>query len=78
MRRKYVFRLKLKEILMRRGITQRDLAIKSGVREATLSEMVNENRNTINKIHLGMVMDALNITELEDILELTIIYEEEK
>lgn len=78
MKRHYEFRLKLKEIIERRGITQRELAYKTGIREATLSEMVNETRGIINKKHLGLVMDALNITELEDILEMKIEYVEEK
>ena len=73
MGRTYLFKLKLKEVLNRKGISQKQLAEMTGLREATISEMVNDSRSTYNKKHLAIVMDALNITELSDILELKVL-----
>lgn len=73
MKREYYFKLKLKEVLIKRGITQTELSERTGLRQATISDMVNDTRNVYNKKHLAIVMDALNIIHLDDILELTVI-----
>lgn len=72
MRRKYHFRLKLKRLLEERNITQKELAEMTGIREATISEIANNSRTVINKSHLSKIMNALNLTKLEDILDLKI------
>ncbi|AYJ76388.1 transcriptional regulator [Bacillus phage BSP12] len=71
-RRTYDFRVKIKEVLEERGLTQKDLAEMTGIRAAAISEMAQGTRTVINKSHLTKIMDALNITRLEDILGLTI------
>ncbi|QIW88790.1 transcriptional regulator [Bacillus phage P59] len=68
----YNFRLKIKEALEKAGMTQKDLARETGLREATISEMSQNARTVINKVHLAKIMDALDITELSDILELNV------
>ena len=75
MKRIYQFRLKLKEVLNSKGISQKELSKMTGIREGTISEMANDTRSTYNKKHLATVMDALNVTKLEDILELRVIEE---
>jgi putative transcriptional regulator len=72
MKRTYTFRLKIKQVLQERNMTQRELYELTGIREATLSELANNSRTVINKSHLGKIMDALDITKLEDILEVAI------
>lgn len=72
MSRVYVFRFKLREVLERKGITQKELSHLTGIREGTISELANDNRSVYNKNHLIRIMDALNITELSDILELQV------
>lgn len=72
MRRTYTFKLKIKEALKEADLTQRDLAELTGLREATISELATNSRSVINKGHLAKIMDALDITKLEDILELKI------
>lgn len=67
------FRLKLREVLERRGIQQKELARMTGLREATISELVNDTRGAYNKKHLIVIMTALGITDLNDILELIVI-----
>jgi putative transcriptional regulator len=71
--RLYHFNFKLRELLERRGMSQKELAEKTGLREATISEMVNDSRSVFNKTHLVKVMDALNVTDLNELLELHVI-----
>ena len=73
MERVYVFNLKLKEVLERKGISQKELSRMTGIREGTISELVNDSRSVYNKKHLITIMQALNIVDLNDILELRVI-----
>jgi putative transcriptional regulator len=72
-RREYIWRIKLGEILDRKGLTQTELAKKTGLRQATISELVNNTRTIINKHHLSRVMDALDLVEIDDIMELHVV-----
>lgn len=63
--------IKLKDILKEKNITQKELAEMTGLREATISELANNSRNAINKDHLILIMKALNITDLNRIINLT-------
>ena len=65
-----IIKLTIKEILIRKGITQRELAQMVNLREATISEMVNNSRKTINKEHLILVMKALKVNDLHDVIKL--------
>lgn len=62
-------RIKLKEVMDERSITQSKLSEMTGIRQAAISEMVNNRRDTINKAHLETIRKALEITEFDDILE---------
>lgn len=72
MKRTYRFKLKIREVLEKRGMTQTELAQLTGLRGAAISEMANGSRTVINKSHLGKIMDALDITDLNEILEVKI------
>lgn len=72
MKRTYGFRVKLKDALFERGMTQKELAEVTGLRESTISEIASNSRSTINKAHLSKIMDALDMNELDQILELRI------
>ncbi|MDM5229665.1 helix-turn-helix domain-containing protein [Lysinibacillus pakistanensis] len=61
--------IKLKEVLAERGITQKQLAEQSGIRANAISEMVNNQRQTINKDQLAKVCEVLGIERVEDMLE---------
>ncbi len=61
--------IKLKEVLVERGITQKQLAEQSGIRANAISEMVNNQRQTINKDQLAKVCEVLGIERVEDMLE---------
>jgi putative transcriptional regulator len=69
----YHFNFKLREVLKRKGVTQKELAEMTGLREATISEMVNDSRSVYNKDHIVRVMDALHVEDLNEILELIVI-----
>ena len=69
MKKKYVVKLKVKEAIEVRGITQKKLAEMSGIRESTVSDIVRGSRTVINFEHLAKIAEALevnNITELID------------
>lgn len=69
MKKKYIVKLKVKEAIEKRGITQKKLAEISGIRESTISDIVRGTRTVINFEHLSKIAEALevnNITELID------------
>ncbi|MCP8970144.1 helix-turn-helix domain-containing protein [Ectobacillus ponti] len=70
-----MFRIKIRELLARRGMNQKDLALVTGLREATISEMVNDTRTSYNKKNLLRIMEALKVTDISEILEVIVIKE---
>lgn len=62
--------MKLGEVLEARGMTQVELKDKCGVRQAYISEMVNNSRTTINRRNLAKVIKALGITDMNEMFEL--------
>lgn len=62
--------IKLKHLLKEKNVTQKELAEKTGLREATISEIANNARSTINKKQLVAIMKALNVKDLNRIMEL--------
>ena len=63
-------RIKLKEALNERGMSQKELAEKSGLRANAISEMVNNQRSTINREHAALVAKTLNITDMNELFTL--------
>jgi putative transcriptional regulator len=62
-------RFKLKEVLENRKMTQKELAQKSGVREATISDIVRGTRTVINFSHLADIVTALEIMDIREIMD---------
>lgn len=62
--------VKLKEVLVEREITQKQLVEMTGLRPAAVSELVNNQRTSINKDHIARICEALNIKKIEEIIEL--------
>ena len=54
----YQVKLKVKEILEERKITQKKLAEVSGIRESTISDIVRGARTVINFEHLSKIADS--------------------
>lgn len=64
-----MIRIKVKEILIERGLTQRDLAKLTEIREATLSQIVRGNVDKINLEYLEKIMFALELKDFNDVFE---------
>lgn len=70
-------RIRLKEVLEERGINQTELADLSGVRRPSISEFATDARTTINKKQLLKIMEALNITDIRELLEIVVVSKSE-
>lgn len=60
-------RMKLKEVIAERGLTQAKLSEISGVRPNIISEMSNNQRSSINREHIAALIKALNITDMNEL-----------
>ena len=65
----YQVKLKVKEILEERKITQKKLAEVSGIRESTISDIVRGARTVINFEHLSKIVEALEITDIRELID---------
>ncbi|WP_342546104.1 helix-turn-helix transcriptional regulator [Lysinibacillus sp. FSL K6-4013] len=63
-------KLKLDKQLKERKLRQKDFAEKSKLRPATISLMVNNKYDRLQLDHLLSVMQTLNITDFNEILEI--------
>lgn len=68
--KKLDMRVKLKEILEERSMTQGELVKMTGLRQAVVSELVHNQRMSLKKEHITKICEALNIKRIEEILEL--------
>lgn len=62
--------VKLEGLLESRSMTQRNLVELTGLRAATVSELVNNQRSTINKEHLIRICDVLDIDDISKLIEI--------
>lgn len=62
--------VKLSEVLKKRRITQLELSEMSGVRQAAISELSRNIRDSINIRHLERIADALNIDDIAELIEI--------
>jgi transcriptional regulator with XRE-family HTH domain len=58
------------EALTARNMTRKHLAELTGIRPAAISEICGNQRTTINRDHLTKIADALEITDIRDLIEL--------
>lgn len=68
----YKVNLKVKELLEKKKMTQKDLAERSKIRESTISDIVRGTRTVINFEHLAKISEALDVKKIEEIIELDI------
>ncbi|MEH7117246.1 helix-turn-helix transcriptional regulator [Neobacillus vireti] len=61
--------IKIDDLLHERGITQKDLAMMTGMRVGTISEIVNGKGISFNKVQLTAIMVALRVYNYSDIIE---------
>lgn len=64
------FVCKLEDILKERDISQTDFSILTGLRPATIGEMIADKKFTINKEHLQICMLVLKLTNLNQLYEI--------
>ena len=69
MEKKYIVKLKVKEAIEERGLTQKRLAEKSGLRESTVSDIVRGSRTVINFEHLSKIAEALEVDSITELID---------
>ena len=62
--------IKLDDLLKERGISQKDLAMMTGMRIATISEIANGKGISFNKVQLLSIMVALRLTSFNQLFEI--------
>ncbi|ASR46622.1 helix-turn-helix domain-containing protein [Paenibacillus kribbensis] len=67
-------RIKLKEVLKEKGITQKQLEELSGVSQARISKLSSGDRQEVNLLMLEKIAHALDIRDISVLLQ----FEEEK
>ena len=68
-KKNYKVKLKVKELLEERNITQKKLAQISGIRESTISDIVRGTRTLINFEHLSKIAEALEIDNISQLID---------
>lgn len=68
-KKNYKVKLKVKELLEERNITQKKLAQISGIRESTISDIVRGTRMVINFEHLSKIAEALEIDNISQLID---------
>lgn len=69
MEKKFVVKLKVKEALESRKLSQKKLAEMSGLRESTISDIVRGTRTVINFEHLSKIAEALEVTDIRELID---------
>lgn len=60
----------LGKVMNDRGVTQRRLALLTGLRQATISDLVNGKNIQINKSHLIAIMIVLRVTDITELFNI--------
>lgn len=68
-KKNYKVKLKVKELLEERNITQKKLAQIFGIRESTISDIVRGTRTVINFEHLSKIAEALEIDNISQLID---------
>ena len=68
-KKNYKVKLKVKELLEERNITQKKLAQISGIRESSISDIVRGTRTVINFEHLSKIAEALEIDNISQLID---------
>lgn len=66
---KHKVKIKIKDLLEQRGISQKKLAEIAGLRESTISDIVRGTRTVINFEHLSKIATALDINDISDLID---------
>ncbi len=63
-------RVRLKEVLKEQGMSQKELAKKTGLRESTISDICRNSRTVINFEHLARIAEVLKIVDIAELIEI--------
>lgn len=66
----YEIKLKVKDVLEKKNISQKKLAEMAEIRESTISDIVRGTRTVINFEHLAKIANALNISDIRELIDL--------
>lgn len=66
-----VMKIKVGDILKERNITQKDLSVLTGINRNQIQRICSNQHTSINKKHLAMIANALDIEDLNDLFEIT-------
>jgi len=62
-------KVKIRDVLKERGISQKELAHMTGIRESTISEICRGCRSGINLQHLSTIAEALEISDIRKLID---------
>lgn len=62
--------LKLRDLLEEHGMTQKELAIKAGVRENTISDLLKDNKQGIRFETLARIASVFNLNDPNELFEI--------
>lgn len=65
----YEIKLKVKNLIDEKGMTQKTLAQLSGIRESTISDIVRGTRTVINFEHLSKIAEALKVNDIRELID---------
>ncbi|MGE7216608.1 helix-turn-helix domain-containing protein [Priestia koreensis] len=63
-------KIKLKEVLKSRDLTQKQLAEMTGIREAAISSLVRNHMERVSLHHIEKIATVLEITNTNELIEL--------
>lgn len=63
-------KVKIHELLNKKGISLRELSRLTDIRHAALSELSNQKRKNINFSHIERIADSLDIDDIREIIDL--------
>jgi putative transcriptional regulator len=70
-------KININKLLKKHGISLRELSRLTDIRHATLSELANNKRKRIQLDHIKRISEALNIKDIQEIINIEIIEEDE-
>lgn len=65
----YSIEIKLKQLMDQKNMTQKHLAVLTGLRESTISDIARNSRTGINFAHLSKIAEALKVTDISEIID---------
>ena len=65
-----IIRVRVKEILMERHMTQKTLSEQTGLRPNTINAICKDTGTAINKTHLAKIAGALGIIRIDELITL--------